>query len=50
MLVTEPVENPEPDEDKASNEALRLEQESNTCALPRAPPPQNTVVLCSLPG
>jgi hypothetical protein len=50
MLVKEPAEYPEPDEDEASNEALLHEPESNKCALPSAPPPQKAVLFCPLPG
>jgi hypothetical protein len=51
MLVNEPAEYPEPDEDEASNEALLHEPESNQSALPRAPPPpQKAVLFCPLPG
>jgi len=50
MLVKEPAEYPEPDEDKASNEALLHEPEINKCSLPSAPPPQKAVLFCPLPG
>jgi hypothetical protein len=50
MLVKEPAEYPEPDEDKALNEALLHEPESNKYAAPPAPPPQKAVVFCPLPG
>jgi len=50
MLVKEPAEYPEPDEDEASNEALLHEPESNQCALPSAPPPRKAVLFCPLPG
>jgi hypothetical protein len=50
MLVKEPPEYPEPDEDEASNEALLNEPESNKCSLPSAPPPQKAVLFCPLPG
>jgi hypothetical protein len=50
MLVKEPVEYPEPDEDESSNEVLPHQSESNTCALPSAPPPQKAVQFCPLPG
>jgi len=50
MVVKEPAEYPEPDEDEASNEALLHEPEINTCALPSAPPPQNAVLFCPLLG
>ena len=50
MVVKEPAEYPEPDEVEALNEALLQEPESNTCALPSAPPPQQAVLFCPLPG
>jgi len=50
MLVKEPAEYPEPDEDEASNEALLHEPEINKCSLPSAPPPQKEVLFCPLPG
>jgi len=50
MLVKEPAEDPEPDEDEASNEALPHEPEITKCALPSAPPPQKAVLFCPLPG
>ena len=50
MLVKEPAEYPEPDEDEASNEALLHEPKCNKCALPSAPPPQKAVLFCPLPG
>jgi len=50
MLVKEPAEYPEPDEDEASNEALLHKPESNQSPLPRAPPPQKAVLFCPLPG
>jgi len=50
MLVKEPAEYPEPDKDKASLEALLHYPESNYSALPGAPPPQNVVLFCPLPG
>jgi hypothetical protein len=50
MVVKEPVEYPEPDEDEAFNEAFLHEPESNKCSLPRAPPSQMVVLFCPLPG
>jgi len=50
MLVNKPPEYPEPDKDKASNEALLLKPESNKRALPCAPPPQMVSLFCPLPG
>jgi hypothetical protein len=49
MHVNAPAEYPEPDEDEASNEALRHEPERYDSALPRAPPPQKAVLFCPLP-
>jgi len=48
MLVKDPAEYSEPDEDKATNQALLHQPESNTSALPRAPPSQKAVLLCPL--
>jgi hypothetical protein len=51
MLVNEFAEYPEPDEDKASYEALLHEPESLYTTLPHAPPPpQKAVLFCPLPG
>jgi len=51
MLVNEPAEYPDPDEDEASNEALLHEAESNQSSMPRAPPPpQKALLFCPLPG
>jgi len=50
ILVKEPAEYPEPDNDEASNEALLLEHESNKSSLPCAPPPQKAAPFCPLPG
>jgi len=50
MLVKEPAEYPEPDEDKASTKALLHEPESIKCALPSASPPQKAVLFCPLYG
>jgi len=49
MLVKEPAEYPESDQDDASRETL-LPEERNQNALPSAPPPQNAVLFCPLPG
>jgi len=48
MLVNEPAEYPEPDEEEASNEALLHNPESYWSILPSAPPPQRPCyfVLC----
>jgi hypothetical protein len=48
MLFNAAVEYPKPDEDEVSNEMLLHEPESNSCALPRAPPPQKAVLFCPL--
>ena len=50
ILVNEPAEYPEPDEDDALREALLQEQERHENALPSAPPPQKVVRFCPLPG
>jgi hypothetical protein len=50
MLVQEPAEYAEPDEDEESNEALLHEPDSNKCSLPSAPPPQKAMLFCPLPG
>jgi SNF2 family DNA or RNA helicase len=50
MLVKEPVEYPESENDEASNGRLLYESESKRSALPLTPFPQKTVLLCSLPG
>jgi hypothetical protein len=49
MLVMEPAGYPEPDQDDASRETL-LPAEGNENALPSAPPPQQVVLFCPLPG
>jgi len=49
MLVKEPAEYPEPDQDDASRETL-LPEEINENAPPSAPPPQNAGLYCPLPG
>ena len=50
MLVNEPVDNPEPDEDEASNEVLLHKPERYQSALPGTPPVQMAVLFCPLPG
>jgi len=50
MFVNWDGENPEPNEDEALNEALLHNPESDTRALPPAPPPQHGVLYCRLPG
>jgi len=49
MLVKEPAENPEPDQNAASRETL-LPEERNENAPPCAPPPHKAVRFCPLPG
>jgi len=49
MLVKEPAEYPEPDQDDASRETL-LPEERNENAPPSAPPPHKGVLFCPLPG
>jgi hypothetical protein len=49
MPVKEPAEYPERNQDDASREAL-LPEERNENAPPSAPPPQNAVLFCPLPG
>ena len=49
MLVKEPAEYPEPDQDDPSRETL-LPEERNENAQPSAPPPQRAVLFCPLPG
>jgi hypothetical protein len=50
MLVKEPAEYPEPDEDDQLREALLSEQNRHENALPSAPPPQKAVQFCPLSG
>ena len=51
MLVKDPAEYPEPDEDEASNEALLHRPESLKSTLPHAPPrPQKALLFCPFPG
>jgi len=49
VLVKEPAEYPEPDQDEASRETLHPDERIKN-ALPSAPPPQKAVLLCPLPG
>jgi len=49
MLIKEPTEYPEPDQDDASTETL-LPEERNKNAPPSAPPPQKAMLFCPLPG
>jgi len=50
MVVKEPAEYPELDEDDPLREALLPEQKRHEKALPSAPPPQKAVLFCPLPG
>jgi len=50
MLFNESTENPEPDQDDASIEALQHESGSFKSTMHRSLPPQKAVVLCPPPG
>jgi hypothetical protein len=50
ILVKEPAEYPEPDQEDESREALLPEQDRIKNVLHSAPPPQKAVLLCTLPG
>jgi len=50
MHCNAPAENPEPDAEAASNEALLHEPEINQCAMPGATPPQMAMLSCPPPG
>jgi hypothetical protein len=50
MLIKEPAEYPEPDEEDTSNEALLHEPERIKSALPLAPRPKKVVLFCPLPS
>ena len=50
MLVNEPAEYPEPDEDDPLREALLPEQKRHENALPSAPPPHKPVRFDPSPG
>jgi len=50
MLVNRSVQYPEPDEDEALNKVLLHKPENHISTLPHAPPPQNVVLFCPLPG
>jgi len=50
MLVNEPAQYPEPDQDDESREVLLPENDRYENALPGAPPPQKAVLFCPLPG
>jgi hypothetical protein len=49
MLVKDPAEYPERDQDIASREML-LPEERNKNALPSVPPPRKAMLFCTLPG
>ena len=49
MLIREPAEYPEPDQDDASTETL-LPEERLQNAPPSAPPPQKALLFCPLAG
>ena len=49
-LFNESTENPEPDQDEASIEALQHEPESLKSTMPHALPPQKAVLFCPPPG
>jgi hypothetical protein len=49
MLVMEPAEYPEPDEEEATHEAHLHEPECNKPPLPRAPTPHKAVLFSLLP-
>jgi len=50
MLLHEPSEYPEPDEDNALRDALLPDRERHEHALPSTLPPQKAVLFCPLPG
>ena len=50
MLIHGPAENPKPDEDEASNEALLHEPASIISALPHSPPPEMALLFFPLAG
>jgi len=50
MLVNEPAEYPEPDQDDKLKEVLHPVQVRHDNALPSAPPLQKAVLFCPLPG
>ena len=49
MLVKEPAEYPEPDQDDVARDTL-LPEERNENAPRSAPPPQKAVIFCLFPG
>jgi len=49
-LINQHAEYSEPDEDDPLREALLPEQERHENGLPSAPPPENAVLFCHLPG
>jgi len=50
MHVNKPAEYPEPDQNGESRKAHRMEHARNLTTLPPAPPPQQVVLFCPLPG
>jgi hypothetical protein len=50
MLVKDPAEYPEADQDDESGEALFPEEDRNDNALSGEPPPQEALLFCLLPG
>jgi hypothetical protein len=50
ILLNEYAEYPGPDEDDPLREVLLAEQERHENARPSAPPPQNAMLFCPLPG
>ena len=50
MLVNEPAEYPEPDQDNKSKQVLLPEPFRNENALPHAPPPKQAALFCPLSG
>jgi len=50
ILMKDPAEYPEPDQDDESREKLLPKQDTNENALPGAPSPPKTVLFCPLPG
>jgi hypothetical protein len=50
MLIDEPAEYPEPDEDEATNVALLHKPEDIKYTLYSAPRPEKAVLFCTLPG
>jgi hypothetical protein len=50
ILFKEPADYPKREKEEASNEEILHEPESNQCFFPSAPPTQQAVLLCPLPG